>query len=1137
MTSDDPRVQQLLDELFDSDGTPEDVCASCPELLPVVRDRWRQVRRLQADLDSLFPESGESPTLAVDAAGLPRIPGYDVEEILGVGGMGVVFRARHLRLNRPVAVKAMLAGPFAGPRERERFQREVEAVAALRHPNVVQVYDVGEVDDRPYFTMEFVEGGSLAQKLAGSPQPALSAAALVATLAAAMQVAHQSGIVHRDLKPSNVLLTADGIPKISDFGLARRLDGNAGLTLSGAPMGTPSYMAPEQARGQAHGIGPATDVYALGAILYELLTGRPPFRAATAAETIQQVLGGDPDLPSRLSSRVPRDLETVCLKCLHKEPRRRYASAAALRADLDRFLAGEAISARPERWLERQVRRARRMPVLTTLLAAGAVLGVAASLACAWYFAERAAAARESQAGWAATERAADEDLREMVRWLNLSSWPEARTALERAKGRLGERGSADLRRRLDQGGHDLELGARLEKIPIDLARDFLTATADEFVRPYEEAFRGAGLGQVTDAPEVVAARIRDSDIRHALVAALDQWSGLTRDPGRLRWVLGVARLADTDPDPTGWRARARDPDVRGNSASIAEAIHNARAADQPVQLLLALDKHLVSNSPERLPFLRRIQQAHPDDFWANLTLGDVLWQVGPTRQPVEAIRYYQAAVALRPQAAVGYGNLGLVLGSVGRTEEGLESYRRAVAVDPASVRTHTALAQALCGWGLYDEAIDHFDAAVRLDPNNAYYRIDLGKCLEFRGRHEEALDQFRLAAALAMQGPIVPKARSELRDALTRRGRGEEARDAWQAVLDAAPQGYDAWYGYAEFCLFLGREDEYRRTRRALIEKFGTTADRSVAARTARACLLLPGTEDELREAAALAKRAAGIASSTKTTNDPFFLFVRGLAEYRQGQLDPAIATMRGEASRMYGPAPRLVLALALHRSGRVEESRRALAAAVLTYDWRTIGQFTIGTPNPDQWIFHVLRREAEATILPDLQAFLDGKHQPRDNDERLALLGVCQFANRSLALARLYTDAFAADPNLAGDFRSSVRFNAARAAALVGSGRGEDVAGLTESERARWRQQARQWLRADLAAWGQALDRDPSADRDFRRKVKMWRADQDLAGFFEPAELDKLLPDERTDCAALSKEFGDLVARAGSMPVRTEQ
>ena len=285
---------ELLEELLDSGGTPEEVCRACPELLPQVRAGWQRLRALEAEVGALFPESTSATVPRhppLPTADLPRIRGYEVQGVLGRGGMGVVYKAWHLRLNRPVALKMLLAGPYARPEELERFLREAEAVAGLRHPNIVQVYDVGDLDGRPYFTMEFVEGGSLAQKLAGTPQPAGQAAALVATLAEAVQVAHQSGIVHRDLKPANILLTADGTPKITDFGLARRLEGGGGLTLSGVPVGTPSYMAPEQARGQKDAIGPAADVYALGAILYELLTGRPPFRAETAAETLQQVIG------------------------------------------------------------------------------------------------------------------------------------------------------------------------------------------------------------------------------------------------------------------------------------------------------------------------------------------------------------------------------------------------------------------------------------------------------------------------------------------------------------------------------------------------------------------------------------------------------------------------------------------------------------------------------------------------------------------------------------------------------------------------------------------------------------------------------------------------------------------------------
>jgi serine/threonine-protein kinase len=369
--TDDSRIEQLLDELANSHATPEEVCAKCPELLPVVRDRWQQSRRLGAGLDALFPPADQTtPYTPPEEPTLPRIPGYQVEAVLGRGGMGVVYQARHLRLNRPVALKMLLAGDYASPHERARFQREAEAVAGLRHENIVRVYDVGDHDGRPYFTMEFLEGGSLARKLSGTPQPARQAAALVATLAGAAQAAHACGIVHRDLKPGNVLLTADGAPKVSDFGLARRLEGGAGLTQSNVLLGTPSYMAPEQARGQAQALGPAVDVYALGAILYELLTGRPPFYGETAAATIHQVLTQDPVPPSRLNHSVPRDLETVCLKCLHKEPGQRYANALALADDLRRFGEGRPIQARPVGWAERFWRWCRRKPTAAGLLAA-----------------------------------------------------------------------------------------------------------------------------------------------------------------------------------------------------------------------------------------------------------------------------------------------------------------------------------------------------------------------------------------------------------------------------------------------------------------------------------------------------------------------------------------------------------------------------------------------------------------------------------------------------------------------------------------------------------------------------------------------------------------------------------------------
>jgi tetratricopeptide (TPR) repeat protein len=366
-----PRVEQLLDELADSQSTPEEVCRSCPELLPEVRSRWQAVRRVEAELDMLFPAPAATPSdnslPRLGRTTLPPIPGYEVEGIIGSGGMGVVYRAHHLALDRKVAIKMLLAGAFAGPNERARFRREAESLAGLRHTNIVQVYDAGEVADHPYFAMEFVEGGSLANRPSATPLPARQAAELTATLARAVQFAHDAGIVHRDLKPANILLSSDGTPKITDFGLAVEMVDGTRFTMSGARLGTPSYMAPEQALGKSSAIGPAVDIYALGAVLYELLTGRPPFRGETPAETERRVIAEEPIPPSRLNATIPRDLETICLKCLEKVPQRRYRSAGELADDLDRFLAGRPIQARPLGRGERFWRWCRRYPMAVAL--------------------------------------------------------------------------------------------------------------------------------------------------------------------------------------------------------------------------------------------------------------------------------------------------------------------------------------------------------------------------------------------------------------------------------------------------------------------------------------------------------------------------------------------------------------------------------------------------------------------------------------------------------------------------------------------------------------------------------------------------------------------------------------------------
>jgi serine/threonine protein kinase len=364
-----PRFAAPLQARFDALGVPE---AARPPADP----------RSQTETPLTAPPAGSA------AGDLPAVPGYEILGELGRGGMGVVYKARQVKANRLVALKMILAGRYADAQVLARFRREAEAVARLQHPHVVQIHEVGEADGRPFFSLELVAGGSLADRLDGTPWPAPQAARLVETLARAVHAAHEHNIVHRDLKPANILLASGGreppeepecllsggsrpplaglMPKVADFGLAKLLDQEQGHTQTGAIVGTPSYMAPEQAAGGSRAVGPAADLYALGAILYELLTGRPPFRAESVRETLRQVAEDEPVPPSRLQSRVPRDLETICLKCLAKDPRRRFASGRELADELTRFLNGEPIRTRPAGALERLGRWCRRNPAWAT---------------------------------------------------------------------------------------------------------------------------------------------------------------------------------------------------------------------------------------------------------------------------------------------------------------------------------------------------------------------------------------------------------------------------------------------------------------------------------------------------------------------------------------------------------------------------------------------------------------------------------------------------------------------------------------------------------------------------------------------------------------------------------------------------
>ena len=403
------------------------------------------------------------------ADGRPAVPGYEVLGELGRGGMGVVYQARQLALNRVVALKLLPDGSAA---RLVRFRQEAEAVARLQHPNIVQVFEVGVAAGGSFLALEYVDGGTLQQKTAGVPQPSAEAARLVEVVARAVHHAHERRIVHRDLKPANVLLTAGGVPKVADFGLARFLDVGAGVTATADFLGTPAYAAPEQVQNRAAAIGPATDVYGLGAILYELLTGCRPFDAGSVPEILRAVVDRDPVPPRRLRPDCPRNLETVCLKCLQKDPGRRYASAADLADDLHRFLAGEPIRARPVGAGERVVRWVRRNPAVAGLLLAVGALLLAAAVGGAVMSVRLSAALREAEgnAEQAGREREAAERERDA-----------AQAAQREARERLCESSVAEAQAKRFSGrpGQRVEALAAVRRA-VELARE-LGKPTEEF--------------------------------------------------------------------------------------------------------------------------------------------------------------------------------------------------------------------------------------------------------------------------------------------------------------------------------------------------------------------------------------------------------------------------------------------------------------------------------------------------------------------------------------------------------------------------------------------------------------------------------------------------------------------------------
>jgi eukaryotic-like serine/threonine-protein kinase len=1074
-----PRVLELLEEMLDSGQEPEEVCRDCPELLAEVRQRWQAFRRIDTAVGALFPEPGtpsavETHTPEPPIAGLPQIPGYEVEAVLGQGGMGVVYKARHLRLNRVVALKMLLAGAYAGRHELVRFQREAETLASLRHPNIVQVYDVADHAGRPYFTMEYIEGGNLARKLAGTPLPARRAAELTAILAEAVEAAHQSGVIHRDLKPGNVLLTADGSLKITDFGLARRVESGPEFTLSGARLGTLSYMAPEQALGKSSAMGPPADLYALGAILYELLTGRPPFRAETATETERQVIAEDPALPTRLNAKVPRDLETICLKCLHKSPARRYANAQDLADDLRRFLDGKSIRGRRVGVFERAVKWARKRPAAVLLVVALLILSGAALWLLHLEADRQAAKAQREEKAQRAIEMALGraKDLRREERWR------EALDVLKQAATHLTEAESLSLQERLEKEQSDLQLADELERVrgnsPMESDAFFFYIRQE---KAFRQAFERAGL-EIGDDPKPVATFIGSSAIRDQLLAAIEDWAivaAINHADPLVRQLLRVTRVADPEPR---WRDRFRDSTIWWSREELLRLADNAfNTTPPPTEHQLALLGWLlrrVGAMDQSTRLLGEACRRQPNNFWLNREMGTTLHLDG---RNLESATYFRVALALRPDSPSAYGDLGKALFDAGQIEDALAAFRRAVELSPAGFSTPDFLVSPLAATGHWTEAADECRRAMAANPRGHRSAFKLGLALWNNQKDEDAIPLFRQAIAVGNRdvNPYL-----YLGQACSRIGQHDQAATALRGAVALIPSDPTLRELLARELCEIGQKKE------AIVELQQA---------------IVGGHSDALATASFHAKVGTLLRAQGETE-------VAVTAFQKATKLAPQFTTA------WHG------LATALLDQGRFAEARAATARQLKLPASETARR--------------VQQRQLDLcdTLLPvaaDLPAILAGQKQPPEATTQRALAEWClKHGRRPSAAASYYAAVLLAKPSLVDDLEVGNRFDAACAAALAGSGIGEDSAKLEVGRREVWRRQALDWLTAEYDAWAERHRLGKPGDRTVvAASVRSWQQNEYLAGVRDEQALVRLPSQERRTWQRFWARVATLAAR----------
>jgi eukaryotic-like serine/threonine-protein kinase len=1094
---------------------------------------------------------------------------YRFDGEIARGGMGAVLRGRDVDLGRDLAVKVLLEKYVNRPDVARRFIEEAQIGGQLQHPGVVPVYDIGRFGDRPFFTMKLVKGQTLAAILSEREQPTDDRPRLLGIalqVSQAMAYAHAKGVIHRDLKPANIMVGAFGEVQVMDWGLAkvlaeggvhdeerasrahqepqetvirtaRSMGSHGGFgtdTEAGSILGTPAYMPPEQASGDIALLDRRADVFGLGAILCEILTGKAPYLGRSSEEVRRKAANGDlADATARLDG-CGGDAELIALtkKCLSPEAIDRPRDARAVADGLSDYLAGVQERLR-EAERERAVAEAkaieerRRRRVQFALAASLLAFTTLGGLSTTYYLQQRAEGVRLRVEQAAAVDRVVGQavTLRDQATGNpeDVARWQVALAAVKQAEAAQDELAAPRLLALREEVQTGLDAAQR-DKTLLDCLVDIRSAEADgrdgsDTDVAYADAFRAAGIDVAELPPAEVVARIkaRPPSVAMALAGALDDWAATRRD--KRKNAAGAASLSQAaqtaDPDP--WRTELRtaldEPDKATRltrlQALATEAKYDALG---PISLYL-LGSGLIYSRDRALAesVLRKAQERHPRDVWINYVLGQVLEKLS---RGDEAIRFYTAARAIRPETAhelahalekrgdrdeaiavlrdlrgLRPGNarhlgcLGEALKATGRTHEAEEAFeaaivagREEVRLKPSSAFAHGSLGRALMDNGQVDAAVASLRKAVELDPKLAATHANLGVALGKKGQIDEAIPELRKAIELNLKSA---NAHSNLGAALREKGQLDEAIACCTKAVELDPEHAAAHSNLGSALCEKGQIDEAIACYKKAIE-----LNPKFAMAHANLGTALKG-RGQLDEAIACFKKAIEL--------DPKFAGAHhnlGHALRDNGQLDEAVVCFKK----------------AVELDPKFTEVRRDLSSL-----------------------------ERMAAARDKLPHFENGSYTPTSNEERLGLAEWCQIKKLNRTAAGLYAAAFAADPKLADDLKAWHRYNAACDAALAAAGQGDPAAPgkLENNERTRLRKQALDWLRADLALCTKQLETGKPADRaEVQRTVRHWQQDTDLAGIRDAAALAKLSGEEQKACTQLWTDVAALLKKANAPP-----